>query len=56
MQAQGASLGVASGVCQLAIVVWQVLGPCSMLQLEAVVQGVLLRLADGVWWTRKRHT
>eukprot|EP00775_Hariotina_reticulata_P002969 gene2969-3254_t len=29
------------------LAVWQVLGPCSVLQLETILQSVLLRLADG---------
>ncbi|WIA18254.1 hypothetical protein OEZ85_009722 [Tetradesmus obliquus] len=45
--AQSASLGVVAGICQVLLAVWQVLGPCSMLQMEAVLQSVLLRLADG---------
>jgi hypothetical protein len=37
------------------LAVWQVLGPCSILQLETILQSVLLRLADGegclpTWW------
>jgi hypothetical protein len=47
VQAQSASLGVVAGICQVLLAVWQVLGPCSMLQMEAVMQSVLLRLADG---------
>jgi hypothetical protein len=47
VQAQSASLGVVAGICQVLLAVWQVLGPCSMLQMEAVLQSVLLRLADG---------
>jgi hypothetical protein len=47
LQAQSASLGVVAGICQVLLAVWQVLGPCSMLQMEAVLQSVLLRLADG---------
>lgn len=41
------SLGIINGISQVLLVTWQVLGSCSMLQLEAVLQGVLLRLADG---------
>jgi hypothetical protein len=47
VQAHSASLGVVAGICQVLLAVWQVLGPCSMLQMEAVLQSVLLRLADG---------
>jgi hypothetical protein len=47
VQAQSASLGVVAGICQVLLAVWQVLGPCIMLQMEAVMQSVLLRLADG---------
>ncbi|KAF8061912.1 hypothetical protein HT031_004172 [Scenedesmus sp. PABB004] len=45
--AQAASLGVIAGVCQVLLAVWQVLGPVAMMQIEAVLQCVLLRLAGG---------
>jgi hypothetical protein len=45
--AMGASLGILNGICQVLLATWQVLGSCSMLQLEAILQAVLLKLADG---------
>lgn len=47
LQSQSASLGVIAGICQVLLAVWKVLGSCSLLQVEAVLQNVLLRLADG---------
>lgn len=47
LQAQSASLGVIAGICQVLLALWKVLGSCSVLQVEAVLQNVLLRLADG---------
>jgi hypothetical protein len=41
---------------QVLLALWQVLGSCCMLQVETLLQGVLLRLADGGWvgsWTRE---
>lgn len=46
-QSQSASLGVVAGICQVLLALWKVLGACSVLQVEAVLQNVLLRLADG---------
>lgn len=36
-----------AGICQVLLALWKVLGSCSVLQVEAVLQNVLLRLADG---------
>lgn len=47
VQSQSASLGVIAGICQVLLAIWKVLGSCSVLQVEAVLQNVLLRLADG---------
>lgn len=47
VQAQSASLGVIAGICQVLLALWKVMGSCSVLQVEAVLQNVLLRLADG---------
>jgi hypothetical protein len=47
VQSQSASLGVIAGICQVLLALWKVLGTCSVLQVEAVLQNVLLRLADG---------
>lgn len=47
LQSQSASLGVIAGICQVLLALWKVLGSCSVLQVEAVLQNVLLRLADG---------
>jgi hypothetical protein len=47
VQAQSASLGVIASICQVLLALWKVLGSCSVLQVEAVLQNVLLRLADG---------
>lgn len=49
VQSQSASLGVVAGICQVLLALWKVLGSCSVLQVEAVLQNVLLRLADGEW-------
>jgi hypothetical protein len=38
---------VIAGICQVLLALWKVLGSCSVLQVEAVLQNVLLRLADG---------
>lgn len=47
LQSQSASLGVIAAICQVLLALWKVLGSCSVLQVEAVLQNVLLRLADG---------
>lgn len=46
-QARAPSLGTINGICQVLLAVWQVAGPASMLQMEALLQGMLLRMADG---------
>lgn len=36
-----------AGICQVLLAVWRVVGGLSITQIEAVLQSVLLRLADG---------